>query len=438
MQIRHEKATVPRTFVVSAARRRSHSACFLAWAITIVLTGSCVFSASQEDAIPGGISGTGPLAALIKPYLDRHELAGAVILVANQERVVDREAIGFADIAEGRLMEADSLFWIASMGKAMTASTVMMLVDEGRLKLDDPVEKYLPEFKGQKVAVSLASAIAAGPSDVVEPAARLEAAKHPITIREILSHTSGLPFSSKREPGALDLQPLSTAVENYAAEPLAFQPGQKYSYSNEGINTAGRIVEVVSGMPFELFLQERLFDPLDMNDTTFWPSGPQLGRLAKSYRRASAAGDLLEIPITQLTYPLDDRSHRFPFPAGGLFSTGDDVARFCQLMLGDGVFRGRRYLSKESVRLMTSKETGDAVSTPYGLGWNIGEGYFEHAGAYKTDMEVDTKNGLILVLLVQRADDWPEENRRKLRIALEEAAIAHFRSDFPVSSAIGH
>ena len=347
---------------------------------------------------------TGPLAKVAQPYIDNHEIAGAVVLIANRDRVIDREATGYADLASHEPMQSNDLFWIASMSKAMTAAALMMLVDEGKVSVDDPVEKYLPEFKGQMVESA---------PDKLEPP------RHPITIREILSHTSGLRFSSKREPGALDLLPLKTAVASYAAEPLIYQPDTKYSYSNEGLNTAGRIVEVVSGMSFEDILEQRLFLPLGMKDTTFWPTGDQLKRLAKSYE----SGSLREVPINQLTYPLSDRARRYPIPAGGLFSTADDIARFCQMMLNDGTFQGKRYLSPESVRLITSKETGDAVATPYGFGWSVGDGYFEHSGAYKTDMKVDTKQGLIVVFMVQHANDWDSDGRKRLTDALEQTAV---------------
>jgi CubicO group peptidase (beta-lactamase class C family)/rhamnogalacturonyl hydrolase YesR len=365
----------------------------------------------------------GALGKVIQPYLDEHEIAGAVVLIANRDRVIDREVAGYADIAGHRLMKVDDLFWIASMSKAMTASAVMMLEDEGKLSLDDPVEKYLPEFKSQMVSIAPdSSAIqTAGTQAAADKntAPKLEPSKHPITIREILSHTAGLPFSSKRETGALDLLPLKTAVESYAAEPLQSQPGTKYSYSNEGINTAGRIVEVVSGMPYEEFMQTRLFTPLGMNDTTFWPSGQQLERLAKSYQ----GGSLHEGPVDQLTYPLSDRTRRYPMPAGGLFSTAHDVVLFCQMMLNEGTFNGRRYLSPMAVRLITTKETGDAVTTRYGFGWTLGDGFFEHSGAYKTDMKVDTQRGLIVVFMVQHSNDWNGDERKRLMDSLEDTAI---------------
>ncbi len=330
-------------------------------AALLIGLGASALCFSQSDKA-GGRDHTGPLAKVIEPYIDNHEIAGAVVLIANRDRVLDRETIGYADLADHRSMRSDDMFWIASMSKAMTAAAVMMLVDEGKISLDDPVQMYLPEFKGQMVSAAPdadpAFAASAPPGPAQKAPVKLEPLQHPITIREILSHTSGLSFSSKRESGALDLLPLKTAVESYAAEPLQSQPGEKYSYSNEGVNTAGRIVEVVSGMPYEDFLEQRLFLPLGMKDTTFWPSDDQVKRLARSYE----SGSLREVPIDQLTYPLSDHARRFPIPAGGLFSTADDVARFCQMMLNNGTFQGKRYLSEESVRLITTKETGEAVA----------------------------------------------------------------------------
>jgi rhamnogalacturonyl hydrolase YesR len=156
-----------------------------------------------------------------------------------------------------------------------------------------------------------------------------------------------------------------------------------------------------------------------MKDTTFWPNEEQLNRIAKSYE----SGTLREVPIDQLTYPLSDRVRRYPIPAGGLFSTANDMVRFCQMMLNDGTFEGKLYLSQQSIRMITNKETGDAVSKLYGLGWNVGYGFYEHSGAYKTDMKVDVKRGLITILMVQHANDWNLEERERLMDALEQTAI---------------
>jgi CubicO group peptidase (beta-lactamase class C family) len=427
MKMAKMKIGCARRFAFETQGPKRSATQFLKWSALAVFIGISALCSSQSTPMASQTD-VGPLANVFRPYIERHELAGAVIFAANRDRTIDREAIGYADIANHRMMKPDSVFWIASMSKAITASAVMMLVDEDKVSLDDPVEKYLPEFKGQQVAVIPEDGPASSqPKTSGKESApiQLEAAAHPITVREILSHTAGLSFSSKREPGALDLLPLKSAVESYAAEPLSSQPGQKYSYSNEGFNTAGRIVEVVSGMSFETFLQKRLFDPLGMKDTTFWPSGEELNRLAKSYE-VGAAGDLREVPISQLTYPLGDRLRRFPIPAGGLFSTADDVTRFCQMMANNGTFHGLRYLSEESVKLITTKETPGTVTKPYGFGWNVGDGYFEHSGAYKTDMKVDWKHGLVIVFLVQRADDWSSEDRQRLMDSLEQSVISNF------------
>jgi CubicO group peptidase (beta-lactamase class C family) len=329
--------------------------------------------------------------AVLQPFVDSHSLAGAVTLVADKDRVLSLEAVGYADIAAGKPMKTDALFWIASQSKPITATALMMLVDEGKVKLDDPVEKYLPEFRGQWLTV-----------ERDDEHMLLRKPKHPITVRNILSHTSGLPFASAMEQPTLDLLPLRDAVRSYAMTPLLFEPDSKYQYSNAGINTAGRILEVVSGMPYEDFLQKRLFGPLGMKDTTFWPSEEQLARLAKSYKPNKDKTGLEETTITQLKYPLNDR-RRQPMPAGGLFSTAADVGRFCQMILNGGTFAGKRYLSEDAIRQMTSKQTASTIPTGYGLGWSTHDGVFGHGGAYATNMTIDSKRGLIAVFMVQHA-----------------------------------
>jgi CubicO group peptidase (beta-lactamase class C family) len=327
------------------------------------------------------------LAGVLQPFVDRHELAGAVVLVADRDKVLALEAVGKADVAAEKPMRPDSLFWIASQSKPITAAAFMMLVDEGKVKLDDPVTKYLPEFNGQWLAL---------PAD--KDHVLLVRPKRPITIRHILSHTSGMPFQSALEAPTLDGLPLRVAVRSYAMTPLQSEPGAKYQYSNAGINTAGRIIEVVSGMPYEEFLDKRLFGPLGMKDTTFWPSEEQFKRLARSYRPNADKKGLEEVPISQLRYPLTDRK-RQPMPAGGLFSTAADVGRFCQMVLNGGVFEGKRLLSEEAVTQMTSKQTGE-LKDNYGLGWATG-GTFGHGGANATNMTIDPKRGLITVWMIQ-------------------------------------
>jgi CubicO group peptidase (beta-lactamase class C family) len=362
--------------------------------LALVLLAACALlplAASGADTAPAK-----SIAAVLQPFVDSHSLAGAVTLVADRDKVLSLEAVGFADIDAKKPMTADAVFWIASQSKSITATALMMLVDEGKVKLDDPVAKYLPGFRSPWVA-------AYQDKDHL----LLVKAKTAITVRHILSHTSGLPGKSAVEEPTLDLLPLREAVNSYALTPLLFEPGTKYQYSNAGINTAGRIIEVVSGMPYEEFLDRRLFGPLGMKDTTFWPGEEQVARLAKSYRADKNKTGLEETPIGQLKYPLTDRK-RQPMPAGGLFSTAADLARFCQMILGGGVFEGKRYLSEAAVKEMTTKQTGPALKDNYGLGWTTGE-TFGHGGAHATNMTIDPKRGLILIFLVQQAGGFPND-----------------------------
>jgi len=331
------------------------------------------------------------LAAAVQQFVDNHTLAGAVMLVASSNRVLSLQAVGYMDIAQKRPMRTDALFWIASQSKPMTATALMMLVDEGKVNVNDPVDKYLPEFKGQW----LKAEEVAGHMLLKRPA-------HPITVKNVLNHTSGLPFSSPLEQPTYDVLPLAARVRSYAMLPLEFEPDSKYQYSNAGINTAGRIIEVVSGMPYQQFMEQRLFRPLRMKDTTFWPSSRQVQRLAKSYKANAAKTGLEETTVTQLRYPLTDHT-REPIPAGGLFSTASDVARFCQMILNGGTLDGRRYLSEAAVKQMTTKETPDSVTEKYGFGWSVGDGEFGHGGAYATNMTIDPSHRLVFIWMVQHA-----------------------------------
>ncbi len=337
-----------------------------------------------DTPAPSGIK------AALQPFVDRHEIAGAVTLVADRDKVLSLEAVGSANVGTPLIVRA--LFWIASQSKPITAALLMMLVDEGKVNLDDPVEKYLPEFQGQMVMVK----------DGKE--SKLQKPKHPITVREILTHTSGLPFSTSAESPTLDKLTLAEAVRSYGKTPLVFEPGTQWAYSNAGINTAGGIIEAVAGMPFEEFLEKRLTGPLGMKDTTFWPNQEQLSRLARSYRPSEAG--LEEVRISQLKYPLSDRK-RQPMPAGGLFSTASDVGRFCQMMLNNGTFEGKRYLSEAVVKEMTKRQTGADIKQNWGLGWSLDGDGFGHGGAHATNMHIDPKRGLVTVWMIQATGGFP-------------------------------
>ena len=273
-----------------------------------------------------------PIAAGLQPFVESHTLAGAVTLVASKDKVLSLEAVGFADIAGKKPMQTNDLFWIASMSKAMTASALMMLVDEGKVNVDDPVEKYLPDFHGQMVVV-----------EQDQDHELLKKPVHPITVRNVLTHTSGLPFMSRAEH-KIDQLTLHEAAISYALSPLKFQPDSKYEYSNAGINTAGRIVEVVSGMPYEEFMDKRFFQPLGMKDTTFWPNEEQLGRLAKSYQpvrttKACGKSRFRNSPIRSATA---GAAHRRP---AGCFRRPPTLRFFARCFCKAALTTAKRYLS---------------------------------------------------------------------------------------------
>jgi len=336
---------------------------------------------------------------LLTPFVERGELAGAVALFTDAKGTVAVDCVGWADIEAKRPMTPDTLFWIASESKPMTAVAMMMLVDEGKIALDDPIEKYLSEFRAQMLV-----------AEKTETQTILKKPTRPITIRDCLSHMSGLPFKSAAEEPVLDGLPLAVAVRTYAMTPLQAEPGTAYQYSNAGINTAARVLEVVSGMSYEQFMQARLFDPLGMKDTTFWPNEEQVSRLAKSYRPDKNKTKLEAFEITQLRYPLSDRIHRFPMPAGGLFSTAEDTARFARMLLNRGEIAGRRYLSESAVAQISKRQTPESVTNAYGLGFAVGPDWFGHGGAHATNLEIHPDKALAFVWMVQHAGFLGEGN----------------------------
>jgi len=334
--------------------------------------------------------------------------------------------VGKSDLASGRIMKKDDLFWIASMTKPMTAICVLMLQEEGKLSIDDPVEKHLPEFKNQW----LVEQKEANKLTLIRP-------KRPVTVRDLLMHTGGLgDVKSPRVTATL-----AELAMGYAREALQFEPGSQWRYSNPGINTLGRIVEVVSGKDFASFIQERIFDPLQMRDTTFWPTEEQSKRIAKSYKLNKETGKLDETVVYFTEGPLTDR-RRTPFPAGGLYSSAQDVARVYQMMLNGGALEGKRLLKPETVTLMTTTQSGD-IKTGFvdGMSWGLGfqvvrepegvtaalsKGTFGHGGAYATQSWGDPQKGLAYVLLIQRAG-LPNGDDSEIRGEFQKVAaeLAH-------------
>jgi len=366
------------------------------------------------------------LRELLEPFVEQRIMAGAVVAVANKDKVLEMTAVGWMDVAERVPMRTDAMFWIASQSKPVTGVAMMILVDEGRVKLDDPVEKYIPEFRGQMVVEE-----DEGERTVLKRVSR------PIRIREVLSHTSGLPFKSAVEGPTLDIYPLEARVKSYAMMPLLFEPGKGYRYSNAGINTAGRIVELVSGKRFDVFLEERIFHPLGMKDTGFLPTGERLKRVAKAYRPNALGDGLEECSIVQLRYPLDDPS-REPMPGGGLFSTASDVIRFYRMLANGGTLDGVRVLSEGAVRELITDQTGDQ-KRGYGIGIGTNGRSFSHGGAYLTNTTFDMERGLITLFLGQHAY-WREGGKEIMPKFQGEAWRVYAKAGTPVapvSSGVG-
>jgi CubicO group peptidase (beta-lactamase class C family) len=299
------------------------------------------------------------------------------------------------------------------MTKPVTGAAVMMLQDAGKLSVDDPVSKFLPEFQHLKDAAG---------KEVV------------ITLKHCLTHSSGLSEVSPQESG--DITTLKDLMPLIVAKPVQFAPGSKWQYSQTSINTAARVVEVVSGLSFPDFLDQRLFTPLGMKDTTFYPSAGQAERIATSYNRTPDA----RLEKAGLMFlgkaPVTSRD-RYPRANGGLFSTAADYAKFARMLLRGGELDGTRYLSENAVRQMTSVQSGDLVTgfTP-GNGWGLGccvvrqpqgpsaalsPGSHGHGGAYGTQAWIDPVKKRVHLLLVQRAN-FPNSDASAVRQAFHEAA----------------
>ena len=352
--------------------------------LSVLVTAFLLFSCQTDVKVKSSAS------QKLQALVDREELAGAVYLVADKNGTLALESVGYADRENKILMKKDTLFWIASQTKTMTAVAFMILVDEGKVSLDDPVEKYLPEFKKQMVVAEKKN----GTVVLKKPA-------RPFTVREVLCHVSGLPFRSDVELPTLDGLNLETKIRSYAMTPLHSEPGQKYAYSNAGISVAARIIEVVSGMKYEDFMQKRLLDPLGMKDTTLWPTVEQENMIAKTYSPGKDKKGLKPINIEFLIYPLSDVHKRYPMPGGGYFSTAEDVSKFCRMLLNGGELNGKRVISEKSVKELSRKQTPDNIKNSYGLGTSVGADWFGHGGACSTNMTVRPKDGIVLIWMVQ-------------------------------------
>lgn len=302
--------------------------------------------------------------AALQPYLDQYKMAGIIGLIADRTgKVHYKNLLGYADVEAKKPISEDDVFWVASMTKMFTGASIMMLVDEGKVSLDDPVAKFIPQLgKWMVVEEKDASHV------LLKPPAQ------PVTVRHILSHTSGLAGSSElQQATGSDGTPLKARALSTVTGPLQWQPGSRYQYGNQGMNVAARIVEVVSGMPYEDFLQKRFFDPLGMKETTFWPSEAQVARLAGAYGPNRGKNGYARGTITHLTKPFSDRVHRFPEAGGGLFSTTHDVLRYGLMLANDGELDGKRYLSREAMGELRKEQTGK-TKVNYSLGYHLRNG----------------------------------------------------------------
>jgi CubicO group peptidase (beta-lactamase class C family) len=381
-----------------------------------VLAASTVVTAAAPQ-LPG-------VGRAMERLIAQQEIAGAVTVVAGRDRLLHLESTGHADLAARRPIAPDSLFWIASMSKPVTGVAVLLLHDRGKLDVNAPVAKYVPAFAALRT-----------PSG--QPAN--------LTIAQILTHTSGLGEATTAQTQAA--RTLADLVPAWLGARMQFEPGAQWKYCQSGINLAGHIVEVVSGLPFDVFLQRELFAPLGMTDTTFHPTAAQKARLALGYSKTKDTG---ELAVTPARPDYDGSPERPPQGNGGLYSTPLDYARFCQLLLNRGTFGGKRFFGEAAYRMLTTPQTPAGMPTGFfqndtygrrGLnyGWSMGTclllephagvpamlspGTFGHGGAWGTQAWIDPAKGVAYLLFVQRAN-FPNSDASPVRQAFQEAAAA--------------
>lgn len=326
--------------------------------------------------------------AAMEKAITQKQAAGIVTLAIKDGKVIWHDAAGMKNIAKGQPMPKDALFWIASMTKSISATTIMTLVDEGKLSLDEPASKWMPDLGKVKMA------------DGNPP-------KRPITLRDLMSHTAGITFP-KRAPsdGAVSLKAYAASL---VKTPLSFEPGSAYEYGF-GITVAGRIAEIVSGKKFDELVDERICQPLGMKDTTFHPDEAHRARIAQTYKVDDETHELVpgynpfvtsDVSVTHMTEP-----------AGGLFSTAEDMGKFYQMIVDGGVWQGKRIVSEKSIAEMTHAHQAGGKPISYGLNWFVNidgarptpmmpVGSYGHGGAFATNGWVDPQHKLVTVFMVQ-------------------------------------
>jgi len=360
------------------------------------------------------------IGAAVERSIDEKRIAGAVTLVARRGHIAWFKAQGMLDREAGKPMEPDALFRICSMSKPITSLAAMMLYEEGRFLLDDPVSKYIPEFKNPKVLVKPPSG-----QPYTIPASR------EITIRNLMTHTSGLTYHWNGDVGQMYKDAnvahgllqydgtIGDSVKHLAGMPLLFNPGDRFEYSL-GVDVLGYLVEVLSGKPLDEFFRTRIFEPLGMKDTYFYPPEDKVNRLATAYTWYPEKGlsRFPDAPISEgaFTYTADYpyRGPKKLFAGGaGLCSTAMDYARFCQMMLDGGKAGGARLISRKTVELMTSDRLGKiGPDQAFGLGFGVdgvkaplaelgSPGQYNWGGFFYTAFVVDPKEQMITIFMAQ-------------------------------------
>ena len=353
-------------------------------------------------------------------YVAANQTAGTVTVVARHGRIASFEAVGYQDLESKRPMRRDTMFRIASLTKPITCAGIMALVDEGKLSVIDPVEKYLPEYKGLMVD---SCGTRSGYGCQGGPPAR------PINIEDLMTHTSGLP-SSLGLPDGTGPKTLAGLAAVGARLRLLFDPGTGWNYSNLGYDVLGRIIEVVSEQPFDVFLQQRIFDPLKMKDTYFFVPADKQDRLATLYTLADGV-------LKRTPRPAEPPS--IPMPAGGLVSTADDILRFNLMMANKGNLEDTRVLSSAAVTLMATSHTGNLKAgwvpgVGHGYGYEVvrnADGMFRYnsigsyvkGGAYRTYEWVDPEKDLVGVFMMQLTNGGDTADEINSFMAMCAAAV---------------
>ena len=380
---------------------------------------------SKSDPESAGMSAQ-RLAAIpirMKEYVDGNQTAGTVTIVGRHGKVTSFEAIGYQDVESKKPMRKDSLFRIASLTKPITCAGIMVLVDEGRISVIDPVEKYLPEYKGIKVSGCEGRS---GYACAAVPSSRA------INIEDLMAHTSGLQGNLNLR-GGVEPTTLAELAALGAKTQLLFEPGTNWNYSNVGYDVLGRIIEIVSKESYDAFLRQRIFEPLGMNDTYFFVPDEKLDRLATLYTFSD--GGLKRSPA-QLS---SQHGPRIPMPAGGLVSTAADIFRFNMMMRNKGTLDGRRVLSSAAVTLMTTSHTGDLKAgwvpgVGHGYGYEVvrnAEGMFRYnsigsfvkGGAFRTYEWVDPQKDLVGVFMMQLTNGGDTADEINSFMAISAAAV---------------